>query len=126
MSKWCFGICAAIAFGAMFLHEILGTPLVIPPLMSSDLPDNVIWLHRCSWHAVGVAALSMAAMFAFAALQKGNKPMAFIATAMSLGFAFLGVGLAITGNPVLWQTPAPYIWTVIAVIGGAGLLFDES
>ena len=48
--------------------------------------------------------------------------MAMIATAMSLGFAVLAIGLAVFGDSVVWTTPAPYPWTIIAGLGIIGVL----
>ena len=47
--------------------------------------------------------------------------MALIATGMSAGFAALGIGLAVYGSDVMWGTPAPFAWSLIAVIGGVGV-----
>jgi hypothetical protein len=44
-----------------------------------------------------------------------------VATAMSAGFAMLGIGLAVFGNRALWRTPAPYPWALVAMVGGLGL-----
>ncbi len=61
-----------------------------------------------------VYRLGIGTLFACAAFLPGNKLMALIATGMSLGFTCLGVGLAIIYDPIMWQTPAPYAWTVIS------------
>lgn len=44
------------------------------------------------------------------------------ATAMSAGFGVLGIGLALLGDPIVWTTPAPYPWTIIAILGFIGIL----
>jgi hypothetical protein len=45
-----------------------------------------------------------------------------VATSISAGFAILGIGLASFGNSVLWTTPAPYPWAVVALTGLLGVL----
>ena len=117
-----FTIAAVLSLLTLFAHEFLGAPLVLPPLKTSGLPANVIWLHHFSWHVGSVAIAALVALFAYAAFVPGNAAMAVIATAMSLSFALLGVGLAIWGNAALWKSPPPYVWTIITIIGLTGLL----
>jgi hypothetical protein len=116
---------AGFSLIGVLAHEALGAPMVLPPLLETDLPPEVIWLHHFSWHVGSIAVAAMIAMFIYAACKPGNAPMAFIATAMSVGFALLGIGLAVFGNGVVWETPAPYVWALIAVIGGVGLYFED-
>ena len=63
----------------------------------------------------------MAALFIAATRAASGRLLALFATAMSTGFAALGIGLAVFGDGVLWTTPAPYPWTVIAGLGGVGV-----
>jgi CHASE2 domain-containing sensor protein len=84
----------------------------------------VIWLHNFSWHVGSIAVAAMIALFVQAARKPGSIFVACLAFAMSIGFATLGVGLAIFGSAVLWATPAPYVWSVIAVVGTTGLGFE--
>ncbi|MEO0437350.1 MAG: hypothetical protein AAF098_10615 [Pseudomonadota bacterium] len=105
----------------LLAHELLGAPMVLPPLADAGLADEVVWLHHFSWHVGSVAVVAMAAMFLYASVKAGNLPMAFIASLMSLGFALLGIGLGVLGSSAMWGTPAPYVWTVIAVLGLFGL-----
>ena len=48
-----------------------------------------------------------------------------MATAMSAGLGIIAFGLAFLYDPIMWETPAPIIWTVIPLIGIIGLLFNE-
>ncbi|MEL7112820.1 MAG: hypothetical protein AAFZ74_05365 [Pseudomonadota bacterium] len=98
-------------------HEIVGAPKVLEPLAQSGLPQDVIWLHHFSWHVGTVAVLIMAGMFIAASRSPAGRILGVFATAMSAGFAALGIGLALLGDEVLWTTPAPYPWTLIALIG---------
>ena len=103
-------------------HEILGAPKVLSPLADSGLPQDVIWLHHFSWHVGTVAVLIMAGMFVAASRSADRRLLGIFATAMSAGLAALGIGLALLGDAVLWTTPAPYPWTLIAIIGAVAIL----
>jgi hypothetical protein len=120
-AKWCFGLAAAVCIAAMLGHEALGSAKVLNPLHQVDLPPDVVWLHHFSWHVGSVALIAMAAMFVLAGRKAEHLILAGFGTAISLGFAILGVSLAVFGNAALWSTPAPYPWTLVAVFGGAGI-----
>jgi len=115
---------AALAFSVIGLaaHELAGSPLVIPPLAQSDIPDTIKSLLGFLWHVGSVAVLAMIAMFATAATLEGQMLMAAIAASMSLGFALLALTMGLRGHKGLWKTPAPYIWSIIALTGFAGVL----
>jgi hypothetical protein len=121
VSTWLLGFAAAMSFLGLVAHELLGAPLVLPPLSSTGLPENVVWLHHFSWHVGTIAVVAMTGLYLYAATRPGNIAMAVIATGMSLGFACLGIGLAVWGSDVMWETPAPYVWSAIAVVGGLGV-----
>ena len=120
-----FYIAAGLSLLGVIAHELLGAPKVLKPLETSGLPDDVIWLHHFSWHVGSVAVLAMIGLFLLAAWHSTGFLFAAVATAMSAGFAALGIGLAAFGNKALWRTPAPYPWTLIAILGGLGLVFME-
>jgi hypothetical protein len=120
-----FYIAAGFSLLGVIAHELAGAPKVLKPLKTSGLPDSVIWLHHFSWHVGSVAVLAMISLFLLAAWQPSGFLFAAVATAMSAGFAALGIGLAIFANRALWRTPAPYPWTLIAILGGLGMYFME-
>ncbi|WP_430402448.1 hypothetical protein [Hyphomonas sp.] len=120
-----FYFAASLSLLGVIAHEVAGAPKVLGPLKTSGLPDSVIWLHHFSWHVGSVAVLAMMSLFLLAAWQPSGFLFAAVATAMSAGFAALGIGLATFGNPALWRTPAPYPWTLIAILGGVGMYFME-
>lgn len=115
---------AALALLGVIAHELLGSPKVLGPLKNSGLPDGIVWLHHFSWHVGSVAVLAMIALFLLAVWQPNGLAFAAVATAMSAGFAALGISLALFGNRALWRTPAPYPWTLIAILSGIGLLLE--
>ncbi|MEE4143529.1 MAG: hypothetical protein V2I26_01935 [Halieaceae bacterium] len=116
-----YWLAAILSLAGLVAHEALGAPMVLPPLLATDLPEDVIWLHHFSWHVGSIAVAAMIIMFVYAALKPGNITMAVIATGMSAGFAALAIGLAIVGSNVMWGTPAPFAWSLIAVIGSVGV-----
>jgi hypothetical protein len=115
-------IAAALSFLGAAAHEIVGAPMVLLPLADTELPQNVIWLHHFSWHVGTVAVVGMAALYIVAMRHPAGRLFALVATAMSTGFAAVGIGLASYGNSVLWTTPAPYPWTLVALVGLLGVL----
>ena len=125
ISDFLFYMAAGLSLLGVLAHEVAGAPKVLGPLKTSGLPEGVIWLHHFSWHVGSVAVLAMISLFLLAAWQPSGFLFAAVATAMSAGFAALGIGLAIFGNRALWRTPAPYPWTLIAILGGLGMYFME-
>lgn len=119
-----FVVAAALSLLGVIAHELAGSPKVLGPLADSGLEPDVAWLHHFSWHVGSVAVLAMVALFLMAVWLPDGRWFGAVATAMSAGFAALGIGLAIFGNGALWRTPAPYPWTVIAILGGLGLVLD--
>ncbi len=126
ISSWLFLAAAGLSTLGVVAHEVAGAPRVLGPLKHSGLAPEVIWLHHFSWHVGSVAVAAMIALFCLAAMQPQQLLLAGIATLMSSGFAALGIGLAIFGNRALWRTPAPYAWTLVALLGGLGLYLAGS
>ncbi len=122
LSKILLWSAAALSFAVLIAHEVAGAPMTLPPLSATELPPDIVWLHHFSWHVGSVAIAAMIALFVYTAVRDADPFMAFVASAMSLGFAGLGVGLALWGNEALWGTPAPYVWWPIAILGGLGAL----
>ncbi len=122
ISSLLYLIAAALSLLGAAAHEIVGAPMVLLPLADTDLPPNVIWLHHFSWHVGTVAVVGMAALYIVALRHSAGRLFAMVATAMSTGFAAVGIGLALFGNAVLWTTPAPYPWTLVTLVGLLGVL----
>lgn len=122
--KMMYWFAALLSLAGLVAHEAIGAPMVLSPLVATELPENVIWLHHFSWHVGSIAVAAMIIMFAHAALKPGSIAMAVIATGMSSGFAALGIGLAVYASDVMWGTPAPYAWSVVAVVGGVGVWME--
>lgn len=122
MSKWLFRLAALACLGGVAAHELVGAPMVLPPLSEAGLPPEIIGLHRFSWHVGSVAVIAMAYLYGYASWRPGNAVMAAVATVMSFGFAALGIGLSIGSSEPLWGTPAPYVWTLVGILGAFGLL----
>ena len=121
MSNWLFKIAALICALAFLAHEILGSPMVLTPLLGSGIDEEVIWLHNFSWHVGSITAVAMAGMFFYSSARPGNLAMAVVATLMSIGQTVVGVGLTVFASSSLWGTPAPYIWSIVSVLGVIGI-----
>ena len=121
MSNWLFRIAALICTFAFLAHEILGSPMVLTPLLGSGIDEEVIWLHNFSWHVGSVTAVAMTGMFLYSSVRPGNLALAVVATLMSIGQTVIGVGLAVFASSTLWGTPAPYIWSIVSVLGVIGI-----
>jgi hypothetical protein len=121
-----FFLAAVLCLLGVAAHELLGAPMVLGPLEASGLEDEVIWLHHFSWHVGTVAVIAMVAMYLLAIWHPAGAIFAVIASLMSAGFAALAISLAVFGSPVMWSTPAPYPWTVVAILGFAGTLVGSS
>ncbi len=122
LSKICLWAAALLCFAGLLLHELAGSPTVLPPLSSTDLPADVIWLHHFSWHVGSVALGAMGVLFIWPAITQSPPFPAFFASAMSSALGVLGVSLAVGGHEALWGTPAPYLWWPIAILGLAGAM----
>ena len=115
---------AAIACIAVMLgHELLGSAKVLDPLHQVALSADVVWLHHFSWHVGSISLVATAAMFVLGGRNTEHLILATFGTAISTGFAILGIFLAVFGEAALWNTPAPYPWAPIAALGGTGLYF---
>jgi len=125
LTSWLFRAAAFLSALGLLAHELLGAPMVLPPLEEVEIPAEILWLHHFSWHVGSVAVAVMASMFLYASFRPCNLVVAAFATAMSIGFACLGIALAMFGNEVLWGTPAPYVWTVIASLAGLGIAAEN-
>ena len=122
ISSTSFLIAAALSVLGAIAHEIVGAPKVLGPLTQTNLPQDVIWLHHFSWHVGTISVLAMAALFILASRGTSGRAIGIIATVMSASFAALGIGLALFGDPVVLSTPAPYPWTIIAILGVVGIM----
>eukprot|EP00439_Symbiodinium_sp_Y106_P089695 s1_g2231.t1 len=122
MGKAAYWAAGIISFSAIGLHELLGAPLFLPPLTETNLADHVIWMHRFSWHVGSITMAAMGFMFVRAALKPTEAIPGAIATSIAALMGCLGISLALFGNDILWTTPAPFLWTVIAIVGGLGLV----
>jgi hypothetical protein len=95
--------------------------MVLTPSLGSGIDEDVIWLHNFSWHVGSVSAVAMTGMFLYSSVRPGNLALAVVATLMSIGQTAIGVGLAVFASSALWGTPAPYIWSIVSVLGVIGI-----
>ena len=123
MSRILLGLAALLTLLITLAHVFLGGALVVPPLMeSADLGEQIAWLLYFCWHDGTVALIVCAIAFAYAALRPGNTALAVFASAIVSGFGVLGMGVALAADGHLWDTPAPYAFGLIGLVGWAGVL----
>lgn len=116
------GLCLAITYA----HVFLGGPVVVDPIRaSSELAPPVIWLSYFTWHDGTVALVISALAYGYAGAKAGQRVLASFFTLMLAGFGLAGLAIALFGSPVLWQTPAPYAFTVIALIATVAIYIDR-
>ncbi|USG61240.1 hypothetical protein NBZ79_18950 [Sneathiella marina] len=125
MGKTAYWVAGIVSFSAIGLHELLGAPFFLPPLSETNLADSIIWMHRFSWHVGSITMAAMGFMFVRAALKPGEAILGAIATSIAALMGCLGIGQALFGNDILWSTPAPFLWPVIAIVGGLGLAMSR-
>ncbi|MEM8500523.1 MAG: hypothetical protein AAF542_21080 [Pseudomonadota bacterium] len=118
-AKVLFCIAAIICIFGAAAHELLGAPKVLAPLLNTNLPADVIFLHHFSWHVGTVAVLGIAFLFYMACIANAIN-YALIASTISAGFSLVALILATNVDPILWTTPAPYPWTLVAILGYVG------
>lgn len=121
-----FLIAAGLSLLGLVAHELVGAPRVLRPLKDAGLPPQVVGLHHFSWHVGSVAVAGMIVLYLLAVWHPAGAIFAIIASAISAGIAAFGIGLALFVNPALWRTPAPYPWSLIAIIGGLGAVFAQT
>lgn len=126
LGAWIFRIVACICVFVMFAHELIGAPMVLPPLHVAEIDDKVVWLHHFSWHVGSIAVIAIAGMFFYASFRTGGLILAVVASLMCTAFALLAIALALFASPSLWDSPAPYVWSLIALMGGVGVKFAKS
>lgn len=113
--------CAISSLG--FLGHAFGSgKLFVRPLLDdSTLSPQVKWLAYCSWHAVSVLLLGFAIAFGYAAMHPESPEIAVFATAMSAAFAVVVFSVAIRDDGVMFRLPALYLFSLIALLGLAGV-----
>jgi hypothetical protein len=92
-------LAAALSMLGVVVHEWVGAPQMLGPPKTSGLAPDVVWMHIFSWHVITVAVLAMSVVFFPASRRREHVGLAIIASAMSTGFAVIGMGLAMFGNP---------------------------
>ncbi|MCJ7453545.1 MAG: hypothetical protein MUO39_13880 [Steroidobacteraceae bacterium] len=113
--------CAVSGLG--FLGHAFGSgKLFVRPLLDAPtLSPQVKWLAYCSWHAVSVLLLGFTIAFGYVATYRESLEIAVFATAMSAAFALVVVSVAIRHDSVMFRLPALYLFSVIALLGLAGV-----
>lgn len=106
-------------------HELVGNPDTIGKLGSSNLDDLTVWTFHWTWHLDIVGPLAMAALLLVGARVVPGKWLTTSALALSIAYSLVSLGVALFGDSVFWQSPAPYVWTTIALINGTAVARDQ-
>jgi len=107
-------------------HVFGGGPMVVPGLMASqDISKTAAWLLYFCWHDGTVVLALSAVALAYAALRPGHRTLAGFAAILIGGIGLLGLGVAMSSGDVLWSTPAPYAFNLIALVALAGIALDR-
>lgn len=113
--------CALSGLGFMG-HAFGSGKLFVRPLLDDPtLSAQVKWLAYCSWHAVSVLLLGFAVAFGYAAAHRESLEIAVFATALSVAFALVVFSVAIRHGGVMFRLPALYLFSLIALLGLAGV-----
>ena len=107
------------------VHVFVGGPRFVSEIFGSgDLLPTAQWMAYFVWHIVSVILALIAITFAYIAIKYREvphlKPLACFATALLLGVAVLGLGLALISDGALLATPAPYAFSVLGLLALTG------
>ena len=126
MARMFYFLAAGLCLAITYAHVFLGGPVVVDPIRgSSELAPTVIWLSYFTWHDGTVALVISALAYGYAGAKAGQRILAAFFTLMLAGFGLTGLAIAQFGSPILWQTPAPYAFTLIAVIASVAIYTDR-
>lgn len=108
-------------------HVFGGGPIAINPLLAQqDIPEVAKWLLYFCWHDGTVVLLICAGAFAYAGVRRGNRAVGVLAALIISAIGLLGLGVTVFGSNALWSTPAPYAFSVIALLAWVAVLKDAS
>ncbi|MEM7016091.1 MAG: hypothetical protein AAF512_01980 [Pseudomonadota bacterium] len=120
LTKFFYWAAAFLTLAITGVHVVLGGPVFVASIIDSNLPEVVRWLGYFTWHTGTVTFLVMALAFGYAAI-KDNTAVAVFAALIAMGMGILGLGVTIWGSPAMWGTPAPYAFSLIGLVGFAGV-----
>jgi hypothetical protein len=112
-----FGLASVLSVLVAGLHVFAGGPVVVPVLFEV-LPERVAVLAYFTWHCGTASLLAMAA-------RPDGRSAGRLASLIAAGFGGLGLSIALFISPAAWQTPMPYAFWLIALVGGLAALTDR-
>lgn len=125
MGKLLLILAGAAALGMALVHVILGGPKVLDPLFASQLAEDVKWLAYFTWHDGTVALIVSGVGLIYSAVTSGQRMVGCFSAIMLTGFGLLGLGTALLGNPVIFETPAPYAFLPLGLAGLLGFALNR-
>ncbi|MEL7002656.1 MAG: hypothetical protein AAFN93_07950 [Bacteroidota bacterium] len=106
-------------------HETIGSTQMIEPISNMEVSTDTKWLYHWTWHIDIIGVLALITMLFIGARIKPGKWLITMSLLIATGYGLVGILLALFGNPVMWQTPAPYAWTFLPLLIGIGLYLDK-
>jgi hypothetical protein len=117
-----FALAALVTMLAFGVHCILGSRLVVRPLLKArDITPPSRWINFFTWHAVTVLLAFMAAGFAWAAARPDAADVAAGLTAVAATVVLLGLYVCRRARFRPWRVPPVVLFAVISLAGVWGL-----
>ncbi len=105
------------------VHTFIGGPRVAGPLLATThLPPASKWLNYYCWHIVTIFLLAMCMGYTYVAVHTDRPELAVFLTTLSAALSVLSVAVAIKGKINPFRFPSTSLFTLIFLLGAAGLL----
>jgi hypothetical protein len=122
MSFWVFSAAGLLSLLWLIVHLTAGErTIALPLLKASELEMDVRETQYLCWHFTSVSIACMAGLFGAAAVM-GTSALAVAGTALSLGFAIVGIGLVTLRGAKHSRVPQGWLFLPVAALGVLGLL----
>ena len=120
-----YHIAAILALTIITAHETIGSSQMIEPIGNMEVPLDTKWLYHWTWHIDIIGVIALTIMLLIGARITPGKWLTTMSLLIATGYGLVSVSLALFGNPIMWQTPAPYAWTFLPLLIGIGLYLDK-
>ncbi len=116
-------LAAAIASLAVCaLHFFLGGPAIAGPLLhAKDMNDVAKFTNYYCWHLVTLMLATMAAGFAWAAIDPNAIELAILSTALALASMVWGMALISWKRQRTLHMPQWVLFAIVSILGVVGL-----
>lgn len=120
-----YHIAAILGLMIIAAHETIGSAQMIEPIGTMEVPLDTKWLYHWTWHIDIIGVIALTTMLLIGARIEPGKWLTTMSLLIATGYGLVSISLALFGNPVVWQTPAPYAWTFLPLLIGIGLYLDK-